>query len=130
MHDGGTQFVYSGGAASSTTVNGGGRQVISAGGNATGTNISGGGHEVIAAGSATGTVFLDAGVIDVADMPFVSAATGTVTAVGVLTVTQGMQSYTQQLDAASDNEKYTVSSDGAGGTDDQRAMFFEVAPAS
>jgi autotransporter passenger strand-loop-strand repeat protein len=79
LSNGGVEYVFSGGTVGDTTVSSGGYEVLSASGTAISTTVELG------------------GAIDVPGLIYVSGGSATVTTSGLLTVSVGSQSYTQQL---------------------------------
>jgi autotransporter passenger strand-loop-strand repeat protein len=96
---GGTEYVLSAGTANDTFVNSGGYEVASRRGIAIGTTVSSGGTEAVyLGGSARDTTISIGGMIDVASLTYVSTGGSTsVTSTGLLTVSMGGESYSQQL---------------------------------
>ncbi len=97
VSSGGYEDISSGGIASGTTVGDGGVQYVSSGGTATGTIVDSGGTEVVVSSGAIGTVVDYGGVIDYPTLPFVSGGVAVVSGGDMLMVTEGSNTYTQQL---------------------------------
>jgi autotransporter passenger strand-loop-strand repeat protein len=111
------QIVSSGASATGTILTSGGEQDVY--GTAVDTNVGNGGVEIIyAGGTATGTTLQPGGTIDLAALSFVSGGTATWNAsTGVLTVTEGGVTYTQQLTGDYASDVFELTADGNGGTD-------------
>jgi autotransporter passenger strand-loop-strand repeat protein len=116
---GATQYVESGAAASDSTVNSGGYEFLSSGGTASGTAVNSGGYEVIfSGGTATDTTLNSGGTIDVRYLPYVKGGSASVNALtDVITVSEGLQIYSQKLSGNYALYSFLISDDGAGGTD-------------
>jgi antigen 43 len=102
----------------STTVDSGGAQEVFVSGIASATSVSSGGVEVLSTGgSATSTTVSLGGMIDVTYLPFVSSGTVTPNSTtDVLSVTEGTQTYTQQLAGNYAGESFYLSPDSGSGT--------------
>ena len=97
VSSGGRQFV-SLGYASATTVLDGGYQRISSGGEAVATIVGSGGTEVVSSGGTAVSTTVDlGGMIDVAYLSDTGGGSASVNTSGMLTVSVGGTSYTQQL---------------------------------
>ena len=94
----GFEFVYSGGTTVSTTVNSGGAEVVYSG------------------GSASETTLNLSGAIDVAYLPYVAGGSASVNSAGLLTVSDGGQTYTQQLAGTYADANFLLTEDTGGGT--------------
>ncbi len=118
VSSGGFQFVFSGGKATSATVGSGGFGIVSAGGTAISTSVDNGGIEIVSSGAATSFTTVSSGgfqavsavnsvtstTVDVGgsivilDFAFSDGGTATVdSSTDVLSVTEGLNTYTQQL---------------------------------
>lgn len=121
MSNGGAEYVYSSGTASGTVLSNGGTEFVYSGGTAVGTVVSKGGIEVVYSGGiASGTALLAGGVIDVGSglLDFASGGTAVWNSnTDILTVTEGGNTYTQQLSGDYTGDAFVLSSDGTGGTD-------------
>ena len=116
VDSGGAEYVSLGGVASGTTVAGGGSEIVFSGGSAVGTVVSSGGVEVVHGGGvATSTTVEHGGEIDLADLKF-SGGTANINGSDVLTVTEGANTYTQQLAGSYAGEVVSLSADAGGGT--------------
>ena len=116
---GDTQFIEAGGLAVGAIIQSGGEEIISAGGTASGTAVNSGSDEIVLSGGvATGTPLRSGGTIDVAYLPNVSGGSATLDqATDVLTVSEGGQTYTQQLSGNYAGYSFNLAPDGNGGTD-------------
>jgi autotransporter passenger strand-loop-strand repeat protein len=112
----GHQEVVAGGRAIFTTVCSG-AGVVSSSGTASFTTVSSGGTEVVRSGSiANDTVMSFGGMIDVTYLPLITGGSTSMTSTGLLTVSVGGQSYTQQLAEGYAAEKFVLGLDIHGGT--------------
>jgi autotransporter passenger strand-loop-strand repeat protein len=117
VSSGGQQYVHSSGTAISTTLDSGGFEVVSRGGTASNTTVDSGGFEVVSAGGlAVSTTVNISGAIDLAYLPYASGGSATVTTSGLLTVSVGGQTYTQQLAGDYAGEKFVLGQDTGSGT--------------
>jgi autotransporter passenger strand-loop-strand repeat protein len=115
-------LVNSGGTSIDTVVSSGGTEEVDFGGVASGTTVNSGGFELVVGGVATGTTLLNGGTIDVITLPYVSGSATVDPTTDVLTVSEGGQTYTQQLSGDYTGDSFRLTSDnGNGGTDIQLA---------
>jgi autotransporter passenger strand-loop-strand repeat protein len=109
--------IISGGFAISTTISSGGYQYVSAAGTAMSTTISSGGTELVfSGGTASATIFEVGGTLDLTYLSYASGGSATVTSSGLLTVSVGGQSYTEQLAGPYATESFQLNTDTGGGT--------------
>lgn len=113
-----TGFTDYGNTASGIAVSSGGTEFILPGASAVGTTLDSGGTEVVYSGGAASLTSLNiGGTIDVAYLPFVSGGSASLnSSTDFLTVSQGGQTYMQQLAGNYTGEYFHLASDGAVGT--------------
>ncbi len=117
VNSGGTEVVSPGGAAISTIVNSSGLEYVSSGGTAISTTVSNGGTEIVSSGgTASGTALASGGAIDVAYLPYVSGGSAGVNSSDLLTVSEGGETYTQQLSGNYTEEYFVLTADADGNT--------------
>ncbi|GAD08784.1 adhesin/invasin tiba translocator [Gluconobacter frateurii NBRC 103465] len=118
ISSGGTAIVQSGGYASGGTINKGGIEVVSSGATVTGMSILSGGSLVVNSGaSLTNTVISSGAVIDVDNLTYASGGTVHLSSNGVLTVTEGANTWTTTFTGAvSSNDYFVVTKDTDGST--------------
>ncbi|HLB98496.1 MAG TPA: Hint domain-containing protein, partial [Acetobacteraceae bacterium] len=117
--DFGGEYLLDSATASDTTLNDGGIEVVSAHARAISTTVNSGGVEAVLSGAVLHDPVLNSGgAIDVSYMPFVAGGSVSVNSSGLLTVSVGGQTYTQQL-AGEYARIYALSPDTVyyGGTD-------------
>ena len=116
VSSGGSQNIVAG-TAISTTVNSGGFEYVSSGGAASDTTVDSGGTEYLdAGGSASFTMLHSGGMIDVTFLSYTTGGSASVNTSGVLTVSVGSQTYTQQLSPAYAGQQFQLSQDTGSGT--------------
>jgi antigen 43 len=116
--DGGTEHVLFSGMTLGTTVNNGGFETVSYGGTAISTTLNSGGTEELLSGNAVSyTTVSSGGAIDVTYLSYTSGGSASVNTSGLLTVSVGGQSYSQQLsgDYAADAH-FLLAKDAGSGT--------------
>jgi autotransporter passenger strand-loop-strand repeat protein len=136
VSSGGTEFLYSGGTALSTTVSAGGSAVVRSSGGASATTVDSGGYEYVSSGGtasftivssggtevvysggiAVSTTVNLGGAIDLAYLTYASGGSATVNTSGLLTISVGGQSYTQQLAGDYADEHFQLTQDSGSGT--------------
>jgi autotransporter passenger strand-loop-strand repeat protein len=116
VNSGGFEYVSAGGAASDTTVSNGGSVVIVSGTTISTTVDSGGTEYLDAGGSASFTMLSSGGMIDVTFLSYTTGGSASVNTSGVLTVSVGSQTYTQQLSPAYAGQHFQLSQDTGSGT--------------
>ncbi len=114
---GGSEVVGAGGSATAATVDAGGTAIVSSGGVLTNATVTSGGVEVVAAGgSASFTTLAVGGVIDLPQLAFVAGGSASISPAGLLTVTEGSASYTQQLAPSDAALSFLAAPDAGSGT--------------
>jgi T5SS/PEP-CTERM-associated repeat protein/autotransporter passenger strand-loop-strand repeat protein len=113
---GGFAEVESNGTVSDVTIGGGGTEFVYLGGVASGSVVEAGGVEVVSGGVAVGTTVDSGGAIDVAYLPYASGGSAGVTSSGLLTVSVGGGTYTQQLSGSYIGETFQLTPDAGSGT--------------
>jgi autotransporter passenger strand-loop-strand repeat protein len=114
---GGVEYVFAGGTAIGTTVSSGGTEYVYISGLAIGTSVDSGGYEVLSAGVASLTSVNIGGAIDDAELAYASGGSATVnSATDVLSVTVGVNNYTQPLAGDYTGTFFRLTSGSFGGT--------------
>ncbi len=117
VSNGGYEIAYSGGWAIYATVSSGGFEVVFSSGTAAAPTVSSGGYEIIySGGTAYDTVMNVGGAIDVTYLSFTSGGSASVNTSGVLTVSVGGHSYSQQLEGDYADVHFQLGKDAGSGT--------------
>jgi T5SS/PEP-CTERM-associated repeat protein/autotransporter passenger strand-loop-strand repeat protein len=116
VYTAGAQILNFSGAASGTIVNSGGRQIVTFDATAFGTTVSGGGYEILSGGTASGTTLKPGGMIDLAELTYAGGGSAGVNSAGLLTVSVGGGSYSQQLSGTYTSDFFVLAPDANGGT--------------
>jgi autotransporter passenger strand-loop-strand repeat protein len=116
VNSGGFEYVSAGGAASDTMVSNGGSVVVISGTTISTTVDSGGTEYLDAGGSASFTMLSSGGMIDVTFLSYTTGGSASVNTSGVLTVSVGSETYTQQLSPAYAGQHFQLSQDAGSGT--------------
>ena len=115
ISSGGFDVVETTGTVTSTIVWSGGSEFVENGGVATSTTVNSGGTEVVyAGGSASDTLVNLGGTIDVSDLTFSSGGSAFVDTNGMLTVSVGGKTYSQQLALEDAGAHFLVTADANG----------------
>jgi autotransporter passenger strand-loop-strand repeat protein len=133
--NGGTEAVYVGGTTISTTVSYGAAENVDAGGQAWNTTVDGGTEYVFAGGTTTasmlnsgstevvlsggtayGTTVDSGGTIDVTYLSYTTGGSARVNTSGLLTVSVGGYTYSQQLEGDYTDEHFRLAQDASSGT--------------
>src|SRR5580658_6484211 len=117
VESGGQQDELGGGVASYTTVDNGGFEYVYSGGFAISTTLNSGGSEIVRSfGTAADTEVNVGGMIDVQYLSDTGGGSADLTSTGLLTVSVGSHSYTQQLAGDYADEHFVLAPDLSGGT--------------